>query len=280
MTLELLARHDSLEVTRQRIASGKLFYLDAASDWEGFELIYVLRGELRLKSDDEEIVLHAGDFVHHHGLDERALFHVEEEAELLLVASPPSFHLMRDEMQDLLAISRSVEDKDGATEEHCVRLERLALRTGERLALTGDDLIALSNAAYLHDVGKVELPDGILDKAGLLTDEERAEIKRHPEHGAKILEGRRELRSAAALVAAHHEWFNGEGYPNGLCGEEIPLGARIIAVVDAFDAMVTDRPYQPGVSVADAREELRRAAGTQFDPTVVEAFLGVLDDAP
>jgi HD-GYP domain-containing protein (c-di-GMP phosphodiesterase class II) len=279
MALELLAQQGEVEITRQRIIAGKLFYLDAASDWEGFEFIYVLRGRLRLKGSDEEVVLGTGEFVHHDGLDGRAVFHVEEEAELLMVSSPPSFQLMRDEVQGLLAIARSVEDKDEATEAHCHRLERLAVRTGELLGMSGDDLIALSNASYLHDVGKINVPAEILSKPGLLSAAEREEIEQHPEQGAKILEGKPELRSASSLVAAHHEWFNGKGYPHGLSGEAIPLGARIISVVDAFDAMTAGRPYRAGLPQDEARAELLRSSGSQFDPRVVGAFLEVLDGA-
>ena len=278
MTLELLARRGAFEITRQRIAEGKLFYLDPASDWEGFEFLYILRGVLVLKDNEQDVSLTAGDYLHHRGLDERAYFRVGEEVELLMVASPPTFHLMREEMQGIMALARSVEEKDPATEGHCHRLERLSLHTGERLGLSGDDLVALSDAAYLHDVGKVKVPERILSKRGALDEAEREEIERHPDYGVEIIDGRRSLGAAAELVVAHHEWFDGAGYPKGLKGEEIPLGARIIAVVDAFDAMVTDRPYRPAMDLERARRELERCSATQFDPRVVKAFLEVLDN--
>jgi HD-GYP domain-containing protein (c-di-GMP phosphodiesterase class II) len=278
LTLELLARRGSVEITRQRIAAGKLFYLDAESDWQGFEFIYVLSGTLVLKDGQREHPLAAGDYVHHHGLSERAYFRIEEEAELLMVASPPSFHLMREEMQGIMALARSVEEKDAATEGHCHRLERLSLHTGEKLGMEGEELVALSDAAYLHDVGKLRVPEAILNKPGLLDDEEQLEIQRHPEYGAQIIRGKPSLEAASRLVVSHHEWFDGTGYPTGVSGEDIPLGARVIAVVDAFDAMTSDRPYRASLGVEEARRRLREASGTQFDPRVVEAFFAVLDE--
>ncbi|MEA1870856.1 MAG: HD-GYP domain-containing protein [Candidatus Bipolaricaulota bacterium] len=277
--LELLVVQGAVEVTRQRIVAGKMFYLDAASEWEGFEFIYLLAGSLLLKEQEgsEGVVLHAGDHLYHHGLPERAYFQVEEDVEFLMVSSPPSFHLMRAELQDVLAIALSVEEKDEATAGHCHRIERLALLTGERLGLSGDKLISLSYAAYLHDIGKVKVPDEILNKPGPLTDEEWEEMRKHPIYGEQMLADKEFLADAAKLVLAHHERYDGSGYPNKLKGEKIPVEARIIAVVDSYDAMTSDRPYRLALPQGEACWELRRNAGTQFDPRVVEAFLTVLE---
>ena len=193
-TLDLLVQQGAFDVTRQHIPAGKYFYLDAASDWEGFEFIYVLSGVLRITDDD--VLLHVGDYIYHPGLSQRAHFQVEQDVELLLISSPPSFHLMRDEIQEILELARSVEEKDEETEGHCHRLERLAIATGEKVNLNGDQLITLSYAAYLHDVGKVKVPDEILNKPGPLTDEEWVEMRRHPEYGARMLEGKEFLRDA------------------------------------------------------------------------------------
>ncbi len=273
-TLELLARQGKVEVTRQRIKAGKIFYLDAASEWEGFEFIYLLTGILTLKEDN--ISLSAGDYLYHTGLSKRLHFIVKEEVELLMVSSPPVFHLMREEYQELFALALSVEEKDEATQGHCHRIERLALHTGERLGLSGDQLITLSYAAYLHDVGKVKVPDEILNKPGSLTGDEWEEMRKHPDYGAEMLGEKDFLREAAEVVRAHHERYDGTGYPRGLRGEEIPIEARIIAVVDAYDAMTSDRPYRPAMSKEEALEELKKNAGTQFDPRVVNAFLLVI----
>jgi putative nucleotidyltransferase with HDIG domain len=276
-SLDLLVQQGAFEVTRQQVLAGKYFFLDAASDWEGFEFIYLLSGSLRVTDDDT--LLHAGDYMYHHGLPQRAHFQVERDVEFLLLSSPPSFHLMRDEIQEILQLARSVEEKDEVTEGHCHRLERLAVATGERLNLRAEQLVTLSYAAYLHDVGKVKVPDEILNKPGPLTDEEWVEMRKHPDYGAQILEDKEFLRDAARIVRAHHERYDGSGYPRGLCGDDIPIEARIIAVVDAYDAMVSDRPYRKALSKETALGELQKNLGSQFDPQVVRAFLLVIGES-
>lgn len=127
--------------------------------------------------------------------------------------------------------------------------------------------------AELHDVGKFAIPDAILGKPGALTDDEWELVRRHPVVGQRILAAAPALVHLAEIVRATHERFDGRGYPDGLVGAEIPLVARVVAVCDAFDAMTANRPYRPALSAEDALAELRRCAGTQFDPAVVAAFL-------
>ncbi len=278
LSADLLVQHRALEVTRHRITAGKHFYLDEASEWSGFEFIYILRGSLTLSDGDDKTPLRAGDYIYHRGLPQRAFFRVAEDIELLMVSSPPSFHLVKDEIQDVMALARSVEEKDRATEGHCHRLERLAIRTGERLGLSGQRLVDLSYGAYLHDVGKVRVPDSILGKAGPLTDEEWVEMRRHPEYGAEMLREKAFLKAASQIVVSHHENYDGSGYPHGSRAEEIPIEARVISVVDAYDAITSERPYQVAAAKSKAVQELRLNAGTQFDPRVVRAFLSVIGE--
>lgn len=145
----------------------------------------------------------------------------------------------------------------------------------EELGLEDERIEKTHKAAMLHDIGKAVVPEEILGKPGALTEEERREIERHPSAGAEMLE-RAGMYDVAPLVRAHHERYDGHGYPRGLEGGEIPLESRIIFVVDSFDAMTSDRPYRRRSSVADAVTELRRCAGTQFDPGVVSALTTVL----
>jgi diguanylate cyclase (GGDEF)-like protein len=147
---------------------------------------------------------------------------------------------------------------------------------GRALGLSGADLSDLRYAATLHDIGELGVPEAILNKPGPLTDEERPAIQRHPLIGEGILAPVEYLAGAVPLVRAAHERWDGTGYPDGLAGEEIPLGARILFACDCYDAMTAERPYRPALGSAEAREELRRVAGTQLDPRVVEALLGVL----
>ena len=279
-SLELLATSGSLEVTRQRIEAGKHFNLYAADEWVGFEFMYILSGLLLLEgTDGGETPITVGDYFYHNGLREKAYFRVETDVELLIVCTPPSFHLIRDDMQEMMALARSVEEKDQTTDGHCSRLERLSILMGERLGLPGEQLVAMSYGAYLHDIGKVMVPDQILGKTSPLTDAEWDEMRKHPDYGAEMLSEKEYLSGAADIVRAHHERYDGAGYPRGLREEEIPIGARVVAVVDTYDAIVSARPYKKGLGKEEAIRELEKNVGTQFDPRVVKAFVDLIRDA-
>jgi two-component system cell cycle response regulator len=159
---------------------------------------------------------------------------------------------------------------------HLGEVAELCRAVAARLLLPDEELAPLLHAAALHDVGKVAIPDQILNKPGPLDDGEWAFMRRHTLIGERILSTAPALVQAAKLVRSTHEWFDGQGYPDQLAGEDIPLGARIIAVCDAFDAMTAVRPYRPPMSRREALAELRRCAGTQFDPMVVDAFCAAL----
>jgi diguanylate cyclase (GGDEF)-like protein/PAS domain S-box-containing protein len=156
---------------------------------------------------------------------------------------------------------------------HLSEVTQLCGATAEKLEVPDDQLAALLQAASLHDVGKAAIPDEILDKPAPLSEQEWEFMRRHPVMGERILAAAPALTQAAPLVRHSHERFDGRGYPDGLAGEQIPLGARIIAVCDAFDAMTSERPYRRAMSFEVATDELRRCAGSQFDPRVVEAFV-------
>jgi diguanylate cyclase (GGDEF)-like protein len=155
---------------------------------------------------------------------------------------------------------------------HLKGVAKLALGVGTRLELVSEQLDEVVRAAELHDVGKMAIPDEMLRKPGPLNEDEWAFVRQHTIIGERILSAAPALLPVAKLVRSSHEHFDGSGYPDGLAGEAIPLGARIVAVCDAFDAMTSSRPYRPPISVEQALEELRTCAGTQFDPAVVEAF--------
>jgi len=284
-TLELLASNGSVEVSRQRVEAGRHFYLYASDEWTGFEFIYVLRGTLTIEcgedteGDEEPVLLRPGDYIYHNGLPSKVYFRTAEEVELLLVSSAPGFGMAREGVEEMRALAQSVDEKDAATQGHCLRMGRLSIEVAEKLGLHGQPLIDISYAAYLHDIGKVRVPDEILGKDHDLTEEEWVEMKRHPEYGAEILREKDFLGGAAEIVRAHHERFDGSGYPRGRKGDEIPIGARVVAVVDTYDAMTSQRTYQQEpLSKSEAIEELKKQAGTQFDPKVVEAFIAVIGD--
>jgi HD domain-containing protein len=194
--------------------------------------------------------------------------------------------LRRDLVRVSEALMEAVEAKDAYTGGHLRRVSEYAVAVGEKLGLRGRDLETLHYASLLHDVGKLGVPESVLGKEGPLDTVETDMMRRHPEIGARMLEKLELLSGAAPLVLHHQERFDGEldgqhpGYPRGLAGHEIPLGARIIAVVDAFDAMTTDRPYRPALPPEEAAAELRKERGQQFDPQVVDAFLDILAERP
>jgi two-component system, cell cycle response regulator len=174
---------------------------------------------------------------------------------------------------------RTMHAKQPDLDEHSSNVAELATRVARRLGLGGEALDEIARAAELHDIGKVGIPDAILNKPSSLTADEWEFIYQHTILGERILHGAPALRPVARLVRASHERWDGSGYPDGLCGDEIPLGARIVAVCDAYEAMTADRTYRAAVSHELACQELRCSAGTQFDPEVVEAFLTEIEAA-
>jgi response regulator RpfG family c-di-GMP phosphodiesterase len=178
------------------------------------------------------------------------------------------------------ALAQAIEVKDVYTGGHGDRLVDLATSIAERLGVTSDEKVWLKYAAALHDIGKIGIKETILTKPGKLTVEEYEEMKSHPAKGAEILKEVKFLAPVVPIVYHHQERYDGKGYPAGLAGDQIPIGARIVAVLDAFDAMTTNRPYRKGLPHATAVNELRRHSGVQFDPQVVEAFIQVLTEHP
>ena len=170
------------------------------------------------------------------------------------------------------ALVDSLDLRDHDTGGHSRRVAELSVRLGRRMGMTGRALEDLRTAALLHDLGKIGVSDSILQKSTAPTAKEWAEIRLHPQLGADLLRSHGLLQGSISLIRHHQEWFDGAGYPDGLRGAYIPLGSRIIAVADAFLAIVDGRPYKPRRTVPDALLELRRCAGSQFDPQVVAAL--------
>lgn len=172
-------------------------------------------------------------------------------------------------LETMHALAAAIDAKDPYTRGHSARVTSYSLRIARQLDLPTQALDTVMYAAILHDVGKIGISEAILCKPGLLTQPEKEHMDRHPVIGANIVEGVAFLRQAQPCILHHHERYDGSGYPAGLRGEAIPLGARIIAVADAFDAMTTDRPYRAALSLAEALAELQRDAGQGLDPALV-----------
>jgi putative nucleotidyltransferase with HDIG domain len=179
-------------------------------------------------------------------------------------------------LQTIVALANAMDARDTYTHDHSERLADLAEATLKELGGTDGDIRVIHWAALLHDLGKIGVADGILRKPGSLSEAEWIEMRKHPEIGAEIIRPVKQLASVAPIIHAHHEKFDGSGYPLGLIGDAIPLSARVLTVVDSYGAMIDNRTYRKAMSKEMAVAELQSCAGTHFDPTVVDAFLCVL----
>ena len=178
----------------------------------------------------------------------------------------------------LISLSKAIDLRDKDTEGHCRRVVEYSLLIGRNLKFSQEEMVRLSHGALLHDIGKIGVPDAILMKPGPLSDEEWAIMRTHPELGFQMVSDVRQLERAREIILNHHERFDGRGYPRGLSGDAIPLPARVFSIADSFDAMISDRPYRKGMPLEDARAEVRRCSGTQFDPICVAAFDQIPDE--
>ena len=176
----------------------------------------------------------------------------------------------------MTALARAVDAKSPWTLGHSERVTALSLAIGREMGLTAKELDMLQRGGLLHDIGKIGIPGSILDKPGKLTREEFAIIQEHPEKGARILEPIPAFQEIIPVVTQHHERFDGKGYPWGLSGEAISLGARILAIADVYDALTSDRPYRVALRPEDAISYVAENAGIQFDPAVARIFLNII----
>lgn len=190
-----------------------------------------------------------------------------------------SFFAVRSErsiLEAIYSLAKSIELRDRKTKEHCERMVEYAEKMARRLGMNEQDIDNVRRAAMLHDIGKLGISDAILLKPAKLTPQEYEVVKKHPVIGADIVSVAGFLKDIAPLILSHHERWDGTGYPRGLKGEEIPLGARIIAVVDVYEAVTSDRPYHKAISKEEACDIIREGAGTQFDPQTVSVFLDII----
>lgn len=179
-------------------------------------------------------------------------------------------------LESVYAFAKTIEAKDFYTSEHAENMVSIVTAIGKKLNLQLNMIENLKHAAVLHDLGKIGIPDSILHKPDKLTKEEFESIKKHPQIGVEIVRPIHFLRGLVPMILCHHERFDGRGYPTGLKGKEIPLGARIIAVADVYEALVSDRPYRKAYSKKDALNIIKEGAGTQFDKEIVDTFLNIM----
>ena len=274
---------------RQAVARGELerpdlFILDIAmTDPGGVELCRAIKNDPLTRLTP---VIHITDRIDREerlraleaGSDEFVAkpFDVEElliRVRSLLRTKRMTDHLVSDEAV-LVALSRTVEARDHYTEKHLYRVADGSVEVARRMGMTDREMESVRLGGLLHDLGKIAVPDRVLHKPSGLDRAEYTLVKRHPEAGAEIVRPLRAFDGPELTVLHHHERFDGTGYPYGLRGEEIPLAARIVAVADSFDAMTTDRPYRLALRVEEALQRLDDGRGEQWDPLVVDIFVG------
>jgi HD-GYP domain-containing protein (c-di-GMP phosphodiesterase class II) len=202
------------------------------------------------------------------------------QAEIAIRSVRQRESLSRFALETAMGLTEAIESRDPYTGGHCRRLADYSSLVAKELGMTGNEVEVVRLGAALHDMGKIVVPDSILKKPGALTPEEYAIVKQHCYSGGQICKRVGFLASAYPIVYHHHERWDGRGYPDGLPGERVPLGARIVAVMDAYDAMTTDRPYRQAVSHEEAQSILRDGGGSQWDPTIVTLFLEMLTARP
>ncbi len=273
LQVSLIAKGDGGEVLECALEAGQ--FITLLSSGSAFESYYLLAGQLRYESGGESLELGPGDGLSTEGLADPVILTALSPVRFLCFTSQPTFHEISHDLQDLMRLAEDIELKDGYTADHCRRIRQLSNWVAQKLELPPERLVLLNYAAYLHDLGKVRVPLAVLQKRGELSEAEWEEIKRHPAHGQEMLQATF-MQGAGAIVAQHHERHDGSGYPGGLKGDEILLEAAIIAVVDSFDALTTDRVYHAAIDEKAALAEVKRLAGLLFKPEVVAAFEAVM----
>ncbi|TWT06164.1 HD-GYP domain-containing protein [Planomicrobium sp. CPCC 101079] len=274
-TLSLLGRGNGIEVIKQTVLKDNLFILFPSEDPDAQEFFYIIDGEIEAEIDGATLKLKSNDFFSSHSLERAIHFKTLTNVTFLSASTVPVFHYLSNMLSELRKIGEAVEKKDQYTFNHSSRVANYAVKIASKLKLRKDEMENLLLASILHDIGKINIPESVLNKPTKLTKEEFDLVKKHPGDGAAMI---RETAYAdlADIVEQHHERINGSGYPFGLKGEEILLEAKIIGVADTFDAMTEDRAYRKAFSPEYAMEELKRLSGIQYDPEVVAAFEKVL----
>ncbi|WP_410512767.1 HD domain-containing protein [Paenibacillus sp. BR2-3] len=267
----LLARGDGSEVIFQTIKQGKMFYVHPAEEAETMEFFYILEGECIYKNDDENITLKQSDYFYVQHLQESVFFSALTDMKILWYTTQPAFHLLSHRIVKLTSVVKQVEEKDNYTYQHSCRVQEYSFKIARMLKLSKDRLEDLYLATVFHDVGKINIPEEILNKSGRLTEEEFDIIKRHSYDGYVMVKDLY-YTNISHIILQHHERLDGSGYPYGIKEDDIMLEAKIIGIADTFDAMTSDRPYRKGLDPTIAMAELKRLSGIHYDSHLVDLF--------
>jgi HD-GYP domain-containing protein (c-di-GMP phosphodiesterase class II) len=278
----LAASNDGIEIIRHRIKKDNRWGLHPQEGFKALEFLQVISGKMSLSSSvsDKQLTLVTGDFLYANPVLDNAILVAEEDSEFLYTSSQPVFHTYSKVIKSLSEMNINVEQKDGYTADHCKRIADLSMKIGIAMDFNYNELLTLNYSSFFHDIGKVCIPDSILNKTTKLDESEWEIVKQHCTQGRNILDETNIpiFKQAGKIVEQHHERYDGTGYPHGLKGDEIDIKAAIISVVDSFDAMTVDRVYQKARTVDEALEELTRCKGTMYHPLVVDTFLSIIEN--
>jgi len=261
-----------LVISRAKKAVGMMAGIFLISTLISFCLVYFLTKSIR------RVVSHAADMDRGGPLKDIEISSRDEAGTVAHALNRMNKKLNDSYIGTLGTLARLLETKDRVTETHSMRVVHYAMELGRSVGLSEQDMLDLEYGALLHDIGKVGVDDGILRKSGPLSEDEWQVIRQHPTIGFSVLKNLDFLRNALPVILHHQERFDGRGYPNGLKGEQIPILARIFTIADAFEAMVSDRPYRKAMKPEVAVQEIRRNAGTQFDPRLAGLFVKLFEE--
>jgi putative nucleotidyltransferase with HDIG domain len=275
--ISLLARGDGVEVLLETIEKDRLFYIYPTEDPQALEFYLILSGEIECEYNDEKIILGPQDYFTAKGITETIHFTALSNVSFLSVVTEPTFVNLSYDISALKDIVKKVEVKDRYTYLHCNRVAKYSIKIAQKMKLNRVQVENLNLSSTLHDIGKIHIPEEILNKPSKLTEEEFEIIKKHPSDGAEMIK-ETFYEEIAPIIEQHHERLNGSGYPKGLKGDEILLEAKIIAVSDTFDAMTEDRVYRKASNAQEAFDVIKSSIGTLYDKEVVTAFEKVLKE--
>ena len=275
--LSLLAKCEGMEIMVHIIEAGSVFYLYTIEEPNSLEFFYILEGQIVWESENEIITLNIGDYFYINNLLETTFLEVKSRVKMLYVANQSVFHFLSNEIVKFEEMRNKVESKDNYTHDHGYRVKEYSMKIAKELNFSKEQLNILAYASVFHDLGKINVPDEILKKPSSLTKKEFEYIKRHPLDGSDLIKTTF-LKESALAVLQHHEKIDGSGYPNGLKSDEICIHAKIIGVVDTFDAMISVRPYSEAKDPQLAIEEIKSLMGILYDEKVVLAFEKILKE--
>ena len=273
--LQLLGRGDGAEVMIQNIIANKPVFVEPGDNIEIMEFFYIIEGEVEFADSKERLT--KGDYFFSHLLTKPVELRTLTNVELLYFTTQPIFHNLSTTIRQLMELSDQVQEKDSYTHSHTNNVKEYALKIGNKLRLSKEKIENIGLAAMLHDIGKIEVPDYILNTPGKLTEEEFDIIKKHPVIGAELVK-ETYYENLSDIILQHHERIDGSGYPSGLKGNEILIEAKVVAMADVYHAMITDRPYRKGLKYSEIIKELKELSGIKYDKEIVDALLDIMKE--